>query len=87
MLARGVAVSCLTPNASRRVVGQWGGAGGAICEDHLAFGGELLRLRGRAKLAKPFFFHLDARVCAIRVSCKPEMIEKRHLTDDHNLEE
>ena len=23
------------PNASRRVVGQWGGAGGAICEDHL----------------------------------------------------
>ena len=26
-------------NAPRRVVGQWGGAGGAICEDHLAFWG------------------------------------------------
>ena len=25
---------CLTPYASRRVVGQRGGAGGAICEDH-----------------------------------------------------
>jgi len=26
-------------------VGQWGGAGGACCEDHLAFCGELLGLR------------------------------------------
>ena len=26
----------LTSNTSRRVVGQWGGAGGAICEDHFA---------------------------------------------------
>ena len=24
----------MTSNASRRVVGQWGGAGGACCEDH-----------------------------------------------------
>ena len=31
-----------TSNATRRVVGQWGGAGGAVCEDHLAFCGELL---------------------------------------------
>ena len=30
-------ISQLTPHTSRRVVGQWGGAGGAICEDHLAF--------------------------------------------------
>ena len=37
MLARRVAVSQLTSNTSRRVVGQWGGAGGAVCEDHLAF--------------------------------------------------
>ena len=36
MLARRVAVAQFTSNTSRRVVGQWGGAGGAICEDHLA---------------------------------------------------
>ena len=42
MLASGVAVAQFTSNASRRVVGQWGGAGGAICEDHFAFCGELL---------------------------------------------
>ena len=34
MLASFVAVPQFTSNASRRVVGQWGGAGGAICEDH-----------------------------------------------------
>ena len=37
MLASFVAVSRLASNTSRRGVGQWGGAGGAICEDHLAF--------------------------------------------------
>ena len=37
MLASGIAVSHVTSNTSRRVVGQWGGAGGASCEDHLAF--------------------------------------------------
>ena len=42
MLASFVAVPRLTSNASRRGVGQWGGAGGASCEDHLAFCGELL---------------------------------------------
>ena len=36
MLASFVTISCLTPYASRRVVGQWGGASGAICEDHFA---------------------------------------------------
>ena len=34
MLASFVAVPRLTSNASRGVVGQWGGAGGASCEDH-----------------------------------------------------
>ena len=29
----------LTSNTTRRVVGQWGGAGGAICEDHFGGGG------------------------------------------------
>jgi hypothetical protein len=41
MLASGMAVSCVTPYASRRVVGQWGGAGGASCEDHFELAGRL----------------------------------------------
>ena len=36
MLARGVTIASFTAYASRRGVGQWGGAGGAVCEDHLA---------------------------------------------------
>ena len=36
MLASGVAIASVASHASRRVVGQWGGAGGAVCEDHLA---------------------------------------------------
>jgi hypothetical protein len=40
MLASFVTISCVASNASRRVVGQWGGAGGAICEDHFAIRGE-----------------------------------------------
>ena len=28
----------VTSNTSRRVVGQWGGTGGAICEDHFGMG-------------------------------------------------
>ena len=41
VLASRVTVSCPTSNASRRVVGQWGGAGGAVCEDHFALAGRL----------------------------------------------
>ena len=37
MLASLIAVSRVASNASRRGVGQWRGAGGACCEDHLAF--------------------------------------------------
>ena len=50
MLASFVAVPRLTSNASRGVVGQWGGAGGASCEDHFglaeAFTGFARRLLG-----------------------------------------
>ena len=46
MLASFVAVSRVASNTSRRVVGQWGGAGGACCEDHLASAGRSERLRG-----------------------------------------
>ena len=45
MLACLVAVNRLTPNASRRVVGQWGGAGGACCEYHLALAAGVWALR------------------------------------------
>ena len=32
---RAASVVVLAPHTSRRVVGQWNGAGGAICEDHV----------------------------------------------------
>ena len=47
MLARRVTVAGPTSNAPRRVVGQWGGAGGACCEDHLCLGGVGLRVSRR----------------------------------------
>ena len=40
MLASRITVAGPTSNATRRGVGQWGGAGGAICEDHFAIRGE-----------------------------------------------
>ena len=56
MLASGVTVALFTAYASRRVVGQWGGTGGAICEDHLAFCGELCVMRRLTRLEKPVFY-------------------------------
>ena len=38
MLASGITIASVTSNTSRRVVGQWGGAGGACCEDHFGLG-------------------------------------------------
>ena len=61
MLASFVAVPRLTSNASRGVVGQWGGAGGASCEDHPAFCGELLAFAGWTRLEKPDFFASQRR--------------------------
>ena len=46
MLASLVAVSHVTSHASRRVVGQWRGAGGACCEDHFELAGCFVRFRG-----------------------------------------
>ena len=37
MLACRVAISRFAPHTSRGVVGQWGGAGGAGCEEHCVF--------------------------------------------------
>ncbi len=45
MLAGRVTVPQLTPNTSRGVVGQWGGTGGAICEDHFALAGRVWESR------------------------------------------
>ena len=50
MLASRVTVAGPTSNATRRVVGQWGGAGGACCEDHFALVwrfGRFARRRGK----------------------------------------
>ena len=44
-LSRDISERRLTSNTTRRVVGQWGGAGGAICEDHF---GVTERYEGRA---------------------------------------
>ena len=41
MLASRIAIASVTSNTTRRVVGQWGGAGGAICEDHFALAGSV----------------------------------------------
>jgi len=58
VLASLVAVSRVASNASRRGVSQWGGAGGAFCEDHLAFLRWAIGLRGGlTRLEKPDFFN------------------------------
>ena len=40
-VASRVTIAGPTSHTTRRVVGQWGGAGGAICEDHFALAGRL----------------------------------------------
>ena len=37
-------ISCFASHTSRRVVGQWGGAGGAVCEDHFGLAPRRLRV-------------------------------------------
>jgi hypothetical protein len=46
MLACRVTIANFTADASRRVVGQWGGAGGASCEDHFSVTGAFLECGG-----------------------------------------
>ena len=53
MLASGITIANFTPNTPRRVVGQWGGAGGAICEDHLALAGSVRVAAAACKREKP----------------------------------
>ena len=50
-------ISQLTPHASRRVVGQWGGAGGAIYEEHFACGASRALRGGLTRLEKPEIFN------------------------------
>ena len=40
-MASFITISCMASNAPRRVVGQWGGTGGAVCEDHFALAGSV----------------------------------------------
>ena len=69
MLASFVAVPRLTSNASRGVVGQWGGAGGAICEDPFALARRLCDSRGgvveRAIQLRAKRVFLDALPCPV----------------------
>ena len=46
-LASFITISCVTPYTSRRGVGQWGGAGGACCEDHFYRAARLLAFSAR----------------------------------------
>ena len=59
VLASFVAVPQFTSNASRRVVGQWGGAGGAICEDHFALAGSVRVAAAACKREKPVLLLLQ----------------------------
>ena len=49
VLASGVAVSGFAPHTSRGVVGQWGGAGGAVCEEPLKALEQLVRGKWRRR--------------------------------------
>jgi hypothetical protein len=53
VLAGQIAISRFAPHASRRVLGQWGGAGGAICDHHLALARSLDKSR-RMFVKNPF---------------------------------
>ena len=48
-MASRVTIANFTAHTSRRVVGQWGGAGGAICEDHFGVDGAS---RGSSRAAR-----------------------------------
>ena len=54
-------IANFTAHASRRVVGQWGGAGGAICEDHLALAGSVRVAAAACKREKPVLLLLHSR--------------------------
>ena len=51
----------MAPNAPRRVVGQWGGTGGAICEDHFALAGSVRVAAAACKREKPVLLLLHSR--------------------------
>ena len=76
MLASGVAMRRVASNASRRVVGQWGGAGGAIYEEHLALAGRVRALRGGlTRLENPkFSTHNNSQT-----SPSPAPLDRRRL--------
>ena len=64
MLASCITIASVTSNAPRRGVGQWGGAGGALCEDHFALAGSVKVAAAARKREKPvlmlFHFPRDA---------------------------
>jgi hypothetical protein len=77
MLASFVTISCMAPNASRRGVGQWGGAGGAFCEDHFALAGSVRVGAAAVSVRNPFCcFCFFPRSTAISVSFGSLMVPR-----------
>ena len=82
VLASFVAISHMAPYASRRGVGQWGGAGGAICEDHfgLARGGMRVARRRAVELACSLVSYMPLANRGPGVNLRP----RRELKPAHN---
>ena len=71
MLASRVTIAGPTSNATRRGVGQWGGAGGACCEDHFGLGGSFERAR------RSIFFQVSAKLSALFARRRRDLQEFR----------
>ena len=92
VLASFVAVSQMTSNASRRVVGQWFGAGGAGCEDHFclvrALGGFARRELGVAGFLVSYMTLATCRatktLSPARISAGTEAQQRRWTLHQYN---
>ena len=85
MLASGTTISEFASNASRRVVGQWRGAGGASCEDHLAFCGELFGFARRLKIGLKTRFLNSQKNIADAAQKRARRPERRRKPDHTTL--
>ena len=85
-------ISELASNTTRRVVGQWGGAGGASCEDHfgVARGGMRVAFDGEAfclvLLVSYMPLVIVLKLCSARVahkSCTQALSSARSRNESH----
>ena len=84
-LASGTNNTSATARSSRRVVGQWGGAGGASCEDHFAFSVSYWGPRRLKKLGlkNPFFNSQKIAARSPRVAYRRPAGQARRPQLDH----